>query len=81
MYAHTVELKLPIDQALDKLKTALAEARMGVISEVDVQAMMQAKLDHEILPYRLLGICAPGIARRVLDADRDAGALMPCGCW
>ncbi len=80
MYAHTVELALPIDQAIEKFKTTLTEARMGVVSEVDVQAIMKAKLNHEIPPYRLLGVCAPGIAKRILEADRDAGALLPCGC-
>jgi uncharacterized protein (DUF302 family) len=80
MYAHTLELSLPIDQAIDKLKSALAEAKMGVVSEVDVQAIMKAKINHDIPPYRLLGVCAPGIARAVIEADRDAGALLPCGC-
>lgn len=80
MYAHSIELALPIDQAIDKLKAALTEAKMGVVSEVDVQAIMKAKINHEIPPYRLLGICAPGIAKAVIEADRDAGALLPCGC-
>jgi len=80
MYAHIVELAMPIDQAIEKLKAALAEAKMGVVSEVDVQAIMKAKINHEIAPYRLLGICAPGIAKAVIEADRDAGALLPCGC-
>ena len=80
MYAHTVELALPIDQAIDRLKSAVAESKMGIVSDVDVQAIMKAKLDHDIPPYRLLGVCAPGIARRVLEAARDAGTLLPCGC-
>jgi uncharacterized protein (DUF302 family) len=80
MYAHIIELALPIDQAIEKLKAALTEAKMGVVSEVDVQAIMKAKINHEIPPYRLLGICAPGIAKAVIEADRDAGALLPCGC-
>ena len=54
MYAHTVELALPIDQAIDRLKSALAESKMGIVSDVDVQAIMKAKLDHDIPPYRLL---------------------------
>jgi uncharacterized protein (DUF302 family) len=41
---------------------------------------MKAKINHDIPPYRLLGICAPGIAKAVIEADRDAGALLPCGC-
>lgn len=80
MYAHIVELNLPIDQAIETLKAALAENKMGIVSEVNVQAIMRDKLDHHIQPYRLLGICSPGIAKRVLDADHDAGALLPCGC-
>jgi len=80
MYAHTIELALPIDQAIEKLKAALTDAKMGVVSEVDVQAIMKAKINHDIPPYRLLGICAPGIAKAVIEADRDAGALLPCGC-
>lgn len=80
MYAHTVELALPIEQAIEKLKATLAEAKMGVVSEVDVQAIMKAKIGHDMPPYRLLGVCAPGIAKRVIEADRDAGALLPCGC-
>jgi uncharacterized protein (DUF302 family) len=80
MYALSVELTQPIDQAIATLKAALAENKMGVVSEVDVQAIMKAKMDHEIAPYRLLGICSPGIAKRALAADRDVGALLPCGC-
>ena len=80
MYAHTVELALPIEQAIEKLKATLAEAKMGVVSEVDVQAIMKTKIGHDMPPYRLLGVCAPGIAKRVIEADRDAGALLPCGC-
>ncbi|MEW5789160.1 MAG: DUF302 domain-containing protein [Pseudomonadota bacterium] len=80
MYAHTVDLPLPLDQAIEKLKATLMEAKMGVVSEVDVQAIMKAKLDHDIPPYRLLGVCAAGIAKRVLEADMNAGALLPCGC-
>jgi uncharacterized protein (DUF302 family) len=80
MYAHIIELALPIDQTIEKLKAALTEAKMGVVSEVDVQAIMKAKINHEIPPYRLLGVCAPGIAKAVIEADRNAGALLPCGC-
>lgn len=80
MYAHSIELSLPIDQAIEKLKAALTEAKMGVVSEVDVQAIMKTKINHEIPPYRLLGVCSPGIAKAVIEADPDAGALLPCGC-
>lgn len=80
MYAMTVEIGLPIEQAIDKLKDALSTEKMGVVSEVNVQAIMKAKLDHDIPPYRMIGICGAGYARRVLEADADMGAMLPCSC-
>jgi len=79
MYAFTTEVALPFEQAIEKFRQALAEEKMGVVSEIDVQAVMKAKLNHDMPPYRILGACAPGLARRVLEADRDAGSLLPCG--
>lgn len=80
MYAFAVELDLAIDQAIEKLKAALATQKMGVVSEVDLQAIMKAKMNHDIAPYKILGICGPGYARRVIESDPDMGALLPCGC-
>lgn len=80
MYAMTAELALPLEQAIDRLKQGLANEKMGIVSEVNVQAIMKAKLDHDIRPYRMLGICGAGYARRVIEADADLGAMLPCGC-
>lgn len=79
MYAFTAEVALPFEQAIEKFRQTLAEEKMGVVSEIDVQAVMKAKLGHDMPPYRILGACAPGLARRVIEADRDAGSLLPCG--
>jgi len=80
MHAFTVDLDLPMEQAIERLKALLATVKMGVVSEVDMQAAMKAKLGHEMPPYKILGICGPGYAKRVLDADADLGAVLPCGC-
>lgn len=79
MFAFTVEVPLPIDQAMEKFTQALAAEKMGVVSEINVQGIMKAKLDHEMPPYRIVGACAPGLARRVIESDRDAGSMLPCG--
>jgi len=79
MFAFTAEVALPFEQAIEKFRQAMAEEKMGVVSEIDVQAVMKAKLNHDMPPYRILGACAPGLARRVIESDRDAGSLLPCG--
>jgi uncharacterized protein (DUF302 family) len=79
MYTFNVEVDLPVDAAVEKLKASLAEEKMGVVSEINVTALMKAKLDHDMPEYRIIGACAPGLARRVIEADQNAGSLLPCG--
>jgi uncharacterized protein (DUF302 family) len=78
MYAFGVELHMPFKDALEKVKQAIQDEGLGVVSDVDVQAVMRNKLQEEIPPYRILGACAPGLAKRVIAADPEAGALLPC---
>lgn len=79
MYAFTCDVALPFDQAVEKFKQELAAEKMGVVSEINVQHIMKAKLNAEMPAYTILGACAPGLARRVIESDPNAGALLPCG--
>jgi uncharacterized protein (DUF302 family) len=79
MFAFTLDISLPLEAAVGKLKEALAAEKMGVVSEIDVSALMKAKLDHDMPGYRIIGACAPGLARRVIEAEPNAGSLLPCG--
>jgi uncharacterized protein (DUF302 family) len=78
MYAFSVELRMPFEQAVEAVMAAVKEEKLGIVSDVDVHAIVRAKLGQEMGRYRILGACAPGLAKRVLDADPEAGALLPC---
>ncbi len=77
-FAFSVEIPADIDAAQQRLTEALAAERLGIVSEVNVQKIMQAKMGVEIPGYRILGACAPALAKRVIDAVPSAGALLPC---
>lgn len=77
-YEFNVTLALPFDAALAKVRETLAGEHLGIVSEVDVQAIMKAKMDKEIPPYRILGACNPKLADRVIAAEPNAGVLLPC---
>jgi len=79
MYAFTCDVALPFDAAVEKFKQELAAEKMGVVSEINVQHIMKAKLNADMPAYAILGACAPGLAKRVIDAEPNAGALLPCG--
>lgn len=79
-YALTIELHQPLAAAVEMLRAALAAEQMGIVSEVDVQATLKARLGLDSHPQKLLGICSPKVAHALLSAEPDIGALLPCGC-
>ena len=64
----TVILSEPFDEALTKVKTALAAVGFGVLTEIDLQATMREKIDKSIPRHVILGACNPGLAGRALEA-------------
>ena len=79
-YAFAVDIPQALPQAIDTLRAALTAEQMGIVSEVDVQATLKAKLGLDSHPQKLLGICSPKVAHAILSAEPDMGAMLPCGC-
>jgi uncharacterized protein (DUF302 family) len=77
-YGMTAALDAPFEEAVERVRGALAEQGFGVLTEIDVQATLKAKLDADMEPYLILGACNPPLAHRALDADRAIGMLLPC---
>lgn len=78
MYEFHAELNLPFDQALEKVRATLMEEHLGIVSDVDVQAIFKNKMDKEIPAYHIYGACNPKLADRVISAEPNAGTLLPC---
>jgi uncharacterized protein (DUF302 family) len=68
----------PFEDVVTRARSALAEQGFGVLTEIDVQATMRAKLDADVGPFIILGACNPPLAYRALKAQASIGVLLPC---
>jgi uncharacterized protein (DUF302 family) len=71
---------LPLDfgQAVEATEKALGEEGFGVISRIDIQATLKAKIGAEFRPYTIIGACNPKLAHEALQLEDKVGTMLPC---
>lgn len=77
-YGLQVTVPVPYDTAVQRATDALKGEGFGVLTTIDVQQTLRAKLNREFRKYVILGACNPPLADRALHADLSIGLLLPC---
>ena len=77
-YSLAIDLDRDFDDVVQATRAALADEGFGVLTEIDVQATMKAKLDVDREEYLILGACNPPLAHKALEAEPELGVLLPC---
>ena len=77
-YGLKVSLDVPYADAVARTTESLKTQGFGVLTTIDVQQTLKAKLDRDFRKYVILGACNPPLADQALRAELEVGLLLPC---
>lgn len=78
-FHYTVTTEKSIDEAVSSIEEHLQENKFGILWQLDLPAKLQEKgVDSYTTPYRILEVCNPIEAARVLQHNHLVGYFLPC---
>ena len=77
-YYIKADVQLPFEKATEAVADALKSEGFGIVTRIDMQATLKAKLGVEFRPYVILGACNPALAYDALQLEDKVGTMLPC---
>jgi uncharacterized protein (DUF302 family) len=77
-YSFNKIVEMPFDKAINRVVESLKKEGFGVLTDIDVQATLEKKLDVHFRRYRILGACNPNFAYQALQEESRIGTMLPC---
>ncbi|RXT07918.1 DUF302 domain-containing protein [Ammoniphilus sp. CFH 90114] len=78
-FHYTVTTQKTLDEAISSLEENLKAHKFGILWQLDLPAKLQEKgVETYKNPYRVLEVCNPFEAARVLNQNELVGYFLPC---
>jgi uncharacterized protein (DUF302 family) len=79
LFHYTVETNKSIDEAISSLEQNLKEEKFGILWQLDLPAKLHEKgVESYNNEYRILEVCNPVEAAKVLEINELVGYFLPC---
>lgn len=78
MFDYTVVTDKNIEEAIQSLEERLKEEKFGVLWKFDIKEKLQEKGLEFQKEFKVLEVCNPVEAQRVLNENEMAGYFLPC---
>ncbi|MCK0131754.1 DUF302 domain-containing protein [Flavobacteriaceae bacterium F08102] len=77
-YYFNTTTKGTFEEIIAKVTDLLKQEGFGVLTKIDIQQTLKAKLDVSFSKYTILGACNPQFAYKALTAENKVGTMLPC---
>ncbi len=77
-YYFSKTLRMPFDQAVEKVTEELKKEGFGILTDIDVKETLKKKLNLDFQKYKILGACNPPFAHKAIVAEENIGLMLPC---
>lgn len=78
MFDYTVATDKTMNQAIESLEESLKEEKFGVLWMFDIKEKLQEKGLEFSKEFKVLEVCNPVEAKRILSENEMAGYFLPC---
>lgn len=78
MFHYTVETEKSVEEAVNAVESCCSKRKFGVLWQLNIPTKLMEKginLDQE---YRVLEVCNPDVAKKVLTHNQQGGYFLPC---
>lgn len=77
-YTISTTVAQPYETTVKAVREALSEHGFGILTEIDLKAVLRSKLGVDVAPQVILGACRPTLAYEALNAEPSITAVLPC---
>lgn len=77
-YYFSKTVKGNLESVTTQVKQSLKAENFSVVTEIDMDKTLKEKIDVDINPYRILGVCNAKYAFQTLQIEENIGVFLPC---